>query len=96
MKHIWHNNLLKSTSSGDSIVLMKENDIPGGLLPLQRPSKNQRLTDVELTEDFVDMPDLTTPEFKPFLLQLSGIYCWKCGQGHCTQAEMLDVFKWTL
>jgi len=37
MKKIWHQNLLKSTSTGNSIIQMAEKDVPGELFPLQRP-----------------------------------------------------------
>jgi len=41
MKQIWHQNLLKSNSTGNAIVRVKEGEIPGGLLPLQRKKKTR-------------------------------------------------------
>jgi len=41
MKQIWHQNLLKSNSTGNAIVRVKECEVPGGLLPLERKKKSR-------------------------------------------------------
>jgi len=47
MKKIWHQNLLKSTSTGNCVVQVQEGEIPGGLLPLKSIPKRRILDDVE-------------------------------------------------
>jgi len=47
MKRIWHQNLLKSTSTGNGVVQVPEGEIPGGLLPLKSKPKRSVMHDVE-------------------------------------------------
>jgi len=68
MKRIWHQNLLKSTSTGNCIIQMEETEIPGGLLPLARPKKtSEDLIDYEMdSQNYLDEPDIQTQEYSLF------------------------------
>jgi len=46
MKRNWHQNLLKSTSTGNSVTLCEDGEVPGGLLPLKPKPKRQPVNDV--------------------------------------------------
>jgi hypothetical protein len=39
MKCLWHQNILKSSNTGNCVMQMEESEIPGGLLPLKRRKK---------------------------------------------------------
>jgi hypothetical protein len=39
MKCLWHQNILKSSNTGNCVMRMEESEIPGGLLPLKRKKK---------------------------------------------------------
>jgi len=46
MKRNWHQNLLKSTSTGNSVTFCEDGEVPGGLLPLKPKPKRQPVDDV--------------------------------------------------
>jgi hypothetical protein len=52
MKNVWHENLLKSTSTGNCIVSSPETVMPEGMLPLKR---RQRKPDIASEEDLLSM-----------------------------------------
>jgi hypothetical protein len=70
MKHIWHQNLLKSNNTGNCVLQMKEGCIPGGLLPLVPKKRNK------LNQEFVYSPfelnDLLEVEYSQFYLNAMG------------------------
>lgn len=62
MKHIWHQNLLKSCNTGNCLEQMKEQIIPAGLLPLKPFKKKPRLEQLE----FDDVEELESFELSVF------------------------------
>ncbi|OXA39236.1 DNA transposase THAP9 [Folsomia candida] len=55
MKSIWHQNLLKSTNTGNCIAQITDGQVPGGLLPLRRVRKLKQLEMKDIEElDIID------------------------------------------
>jgi len=54
MKRIWHHNLLKSTSTGNCVVQIEGDTVPGGLLPLTPRPKPKPLSDVDDLSSMLD------------------------------------------
>ncbi|OXA58824.1 hypothetical protein Fcan01_08561, partial [Folsomia candida] len=67
MKSIWHQNLLKSTNTGNCIVQIDEGQVPGGMLPLKRVRKLKVLDmdDIDAL-DIVDLSALSDPHYSDF------------------------------
>jgi len=67
MRRIWHHNSLKSCSTGNSIIQMDENEVPGGLLPLERPKRKCELFEYEFdATSYIDLSDVTSFEYNLF------------------------------
>jgi hypothetical protein len=58
MVHIWHQNMLKSTATGNCLELIEEGEIPGGLLPLG-PHKIANILE-EIDDELFDGINLPT------------------------------------
>lgn len=67
MKSVWHQNLLRSTSTGNCIEQMRETSIPEGLLPLKRVKKIEQLEMAEVDDmDVIDICALSEPSYSDF------------------------------
>lgn len=67
MKSIWHQNLLKSTNTGNCIAQIDEGEVPGGMLPLKRVRKLKVLDmdDIDAL-DIIDLSALSDPHYSDF------------------------------
>ncbi|OXA47468.1 hypothetical protein Fcan01_18049 [Folsomia candida] len=67
MKSIWHQNLLKSTNTGNWIAQIDEGEVPGGMLPLKRVRKLKVLDmdDIDAL-DIIDLSALSDPHYSDF------------------------------
>ncbi|OXA63734.1 DNA transposase THAP9 [Folsomia candida] len=64
MRRMWHQNQLKSTGTGNCLVLTDENEVPGGLLPLARKKKNLFKPGDDLDEEDIQVPFNTTVDIR--------------------------------
>jgi hypothetical protein len=64
MKSLSHQNMLKSSNTGNCILQMTENEIPGGLLPLQRSKRKLEL----ISDRELSLEQLSDVEYSQFYL----------------------------